>query len=402
MHRPLLLLLLLTLPAGAQETGVTGTLIRLGSIMDLTGETRSQGVGLRAGMEAALLNHRTQNRSIELIIANDAADSNRARAQAGVLSERGLFAMIGNLGSAGTHAALPILMEQELPVIGFLSGSEVLRSSPFAINFRPSYTQEIGAVVRPALDAGLEPDDLCLLIQDDEYGLAGLRGLIDSLADHADTGDKRRELESLLALDSPPLERNHLGPLGVYPRHTERVREAYDSLKLWERTRGASCQLVITAGHHAPISAFIAYAHYKGEDWLFSALSSTGAGSFQAALNERFITDGVIQTQVVPPVDAPLPLVAQARQVLGPAMDPIALEGYIVGRLFLAIADAVEGPLTRDNFLSTARGRLFNLDGLLLDFSDDNQGSDLVLTRYLDQSEFRFMDPSQLHHQFQR
>jgi hypothetical protein len=74
----------------------------------------------------------------------------------------------------------------------------------------------------------------------------------------------------------------------------------------------------------------------------------------------------------------------------------MALEGYIVGRLFLAVADAVEGPLTRTNFLAVVRGRLFSLDGLMLDFSQNNQGSDLVSLHYLQQSEFRATDANRL------
>lgn len=397
------LLLLLTLPVSAQETGVTNNLIRLGSIMDLTGDKRTEGLGLRTGLEAALLERSAQGRSIELVIANDAGDSERALAQARVLSERGVFAMIGNLGTSGTHAALPVLTEQGWPLIGFVSGSAQLRhAAARAVNFRASYAQEIEAVVQPALDAGLDPESLCVLMQDDEFGLAGLRALIEVLARTPGTAAQRNALDAILNEPAPLLARNYLGPVGIYPRQTERIREAYESLKLRERLSDRPCRLVITAGDAVPVAAFIAYARYQGEDWVFSALSSTGSASWRSALAEQRVHEGVIHTRVVPPVGTPLPLIAQARQALGPTPDAMALEGYIVGRLFLAIADAVEGPLTRENFLAVARGRLFSIDGLLLDFSDNNQGSDLVLARYLNQSEFVPLDPAQWRQWFQR
>ena len=38
------------------------------------------------------------------------------------------------------------------------------------------------------------------------------------------------------------------------------------------------------------------------------------------------------------------------------------------------------GPLTRESFLATLRGRRFDLGGLQMDYTSDNQGSDLVVT----------------------
>jgi len=391
-----LLLLLLSLPLSAQETGVSSTLIRLGTVVDLSGEQQAQGRSLRAGLEAALLERRTQGRHIELVIADHRSYSDHTPGLAQQLQEREIFALIGAHGTASVHAALPVL-DDEMLLIGAVSGSERLRNNVAnIINFRASYAQEIETVVQTALDAGLQPTDFCMVIQDDDYGLAGLRGLIARLGTRAAANEARRTLQFVLDTDGPLLERNNLGPVGIYSRHTERVREAYESLKYWEASQNVECRLVITAGYAAPVAAFIAYSRYKGQTWLVSALSNTGAAEFQEALSTLGIRDGVLQTQVVPSVNAPLPLVAQARQALGSTLDPGALEGYIVGRLFLAIADAVEGSLTRANFLAVARGRLFSLDGLILDFSRNNQGSDLVSLHYLQQSEFRVADANQL------
>jgi branched-chain amino acid transport system substrate-binding protein len=61
-----------------------------------------------------------------------------------------------------------------------------------------------------------------------------------------------------------------------------------------------------------------------------------------------------------------------------------SLEGYIAGRLFAVIGQAVEGELTREGFIHTLE-TMGNIDmgGVALSFgSDDHQGmDDIYLTR---------------------
>ena len=38
--------------------------------------------------------------------------------------------------------------------------------------------------------------------------------------------------------------------------------------------------------------------------------------------------------------------------------------------------------------MKTVRGQKFNLDGLILDFTNDNQGSDMVLMTYLKDGQY--------------
>ena len=96
-------------------------------------------------------------------------------------------------------------------------------------------------------------------------------------------------------------------------------------------------------------------------------------------------------TQVVPTLDSNLPIVQEARQALGSRFGYVSLEGYIVGKLFVAALEEIEGPLTRENFLNAVRGRTFEFGGLKLDFTDDNQASDLVVLTYLDRGGYRNM-----------
>jgi hypothetical protein len=70
----------------------------------------------------------------------------------------------------------------------------------------------------------------------------------------------------------------------------------------------------------------------------------------------------------------------------------VSLEGYIVGRMFLTILQKMEGDLTRENFMRAVRGQKLDIGGLQLDFSNDNQGSDLVQLTYLEGDEYKPLD----------
>ncbi len=96
-------------------------------------------------------------------------------------------------------------------------------------------------------------------------------------------------------------------------------------------------------------------------------------------------------TQVVPTLDSDLPIVQEARRALGDEFGYVSLEGFIVGKLFIAALERIGGPVTRASFLNAVRGRTFELGGLFLDFTDDNQASDLVALTYLDEDGYRNM-----------
>jgi hypothetical protein len=140
--------------------------------------------------------------------------------------------------------------------------------------------------------------------------------------------------------------------------------------------------VVITVGTYNAISKFAAYTRYKGEDWIISAVSFTGADNFHKALADAGINNRVIMTQVVPPLDSKLPIVVEARQRLGDQFGWVSLEGYIVGKLWLT---------GMAKFLAGVRGRKFDLGGLKLDFTTDNQGSDLVVLTNLTADGFKPM-----------
>lgn len=127
-------------------------------------------------------------------------------------------------------------------------------------------------------------------------------------------------------------------------------------------------------------------------------VSFTGAPTQPQAIKEAEITGAIIQTQVVPPLESTLPIVEEARKALGSRLDYLSLEGYMVGKLFLAIAAAVDGPLTRENFLKAARRSVYDIGSMKIDFTNGkNPGSDWVFLFHLkDDSTFVSAKPGDL------
>ncbi len=390
----LAMLLLGPLPAAA-ETGITPSKIRIGGVMDLEGRSRGLGQGMRTGILAAIDEEEVNGRTIEYLTLDDSYTPEKTVASTRQLLEEGVFLMIGNVGTPTAKVSLPILAENGVPAVGFFTGAGILRPGVGDIvNFRASYVQETRHVIDAALDAGAEPREICAYVQNDAYGMAGVEGIKRALAEREGTEAVIDTLDRILSLEGENPARNGLGPVGVYIRNTFEAREGFLSLKSWQEEHDVSCRLVVTVGTYNAIAQFTGYSRYEGEDWLVSAVSFTGADNLRDALGELHIEDNVVMTQVVPHTSSSLPIVEEARAALGDDLGYVSLEGYIVGKMFLEALRQVEGTLTRQSFLDAILGSRMYLGGLQLDFTSDNQGSDLVVPTILRDGRFETMTDS--------
>ena len=381
-------------PAWAQQ-GVTDRLIRIGGVMDLEGRSRGLGLGMKAGIEAAIRNQRVGGRRVEFVTLNDSYTPTKTIESTKALVTQGVFVMIGNVGTPTAKVSLPILAQSKVPAVGFFTGAGLLRpGAGDIVNYRASYVQETAAVIRAAIDAGVNPSQICAYVQNDAYGMAGVIGIKRALGALPGTEIMTKTLDVILQQQGENPPRNDLGPVGVYQRNTFTSRRGYQSLKNWEQVSNAPCKVVVTVGTYNAISKFAAYSRYKGQDWIISAVSFTGADNFHNALADAGINDRVIMTQVVPPLDSKLAIVTEARQSLGEQFGWVSLEGYIVGKLWLSAMQKVKGRITRAKFLDAVLGRRLDLGGLNLDYSNDNQGSDLVVLTSLTPDGFKPMSLS--------
>lgn len=381
--------------SGLAQQGVTDRLVRIGGVMDLEGRSRGLGLGMKAGIEAALRNQRVKGRRIEFVTLNDSYTPTKTIAATNALVTQGVFVMIGNVGTPTAKVSLPILAQAKVPAVGFFTGAGILRPGVGEIiNYRASYVQETSAVIRAAIDAGVSPAQICAYVQNDAYGMAGVTGIKRALSALPGTEVLTKTLDVILQQQGENPTRNNLGPVGVYQRNTFTSRGGYQSLKNWEQVSNAPCRVVVTVGTYNAIAKFAAYSRYKGDNWIISAVSFTGADNFHRALKDANISDRVIMTQVVPPLESKLPVVAEARQQLGEQFGWVSLEGYIVGKLWLTAMESIQGRISRSKFVGAIRGKRFDLGGLKLDYSNDNQGSDLVVLTNLSSDGFKPMSVS--------
>ena len=379
----------------AEDPGITSNTIRIGANMPLEGDSKFNGLALKQGIEAALSSRPVQGRRVEFAAINDFYEPTKSLEVIKQLIEKGIFLVLGSYGTPTTKAILPVLAENKVPLLGPYTGAAFTGPGD-VLNFRASYAKEVEAVADAAIAAGIKPTEVCAYAQNDAYGMAGVQGFRAALAKQPGTESIVAKVDQILSMPGDNPERNNIGPVGVYQRDTVSARPGYLSLKKWEADTGNRCRLIVTTAVYDPAATFMGYARLKGETWIFSSPSPAGGTRLVALLKEYGIRDQVIGTQIVPTPDSPLPVVVEARKALGEDLNYESLESYIVGKLFLTILRAIDGPLTRENFLKAARRQPYDIGGIPVDFTTDNQGSDFVLITYLRDGQFAAITPQEL------
>ena len=382
------------IPVYAGE-GVTNKEIRIAGVMDLKGRSKGLGNGMKKGIEAALRNKKIKGRKITFIALNDSYTPEKTIASTEDLIQQNILLFAGNVGTPTAKVSLPILARNKIPAVGFFTGAGLLRPGKGPIiNYRASYVQETKKVIEKALSQGVAAPEICAYVQNDAYGMAGVEGIRRALQNKENSQASLKKINKVLAMKGVNPPRNGVGSIGVYQRNSYLARDGYLSLKAWEKRQGVHCKLVVTVGAYTSIAKFIGYASYKGEDWTYSAVSFTGAENFRTALKEVGVTQKVIMTQVVPLLDNDLDIIGEAKSVLRNDFGYVTLEGYIVGKIILKGLQGITGQINRKNFMKAIKGHRFNIGGLKLDFTDDNQGSDLVMMTALVNGEWEAMSSS--------
>jgi len=345
------------------EPGVSADRITFGQSAAFAGPVAALGLGMRQGILAAFAEANAaggvNGRRLELVSYDDGYEPERAIANSRrLIDEDRVFALVGEVGTPTSKAALPIATETHVPFIGPFTGAAFLRDPALdnVINVRASYDQETEAWIEH-LTGDLGISRVAILYQDDSFGLAGRSGLIKAL-------DKRSI--SLVAE-------------GTYMRNTIAVKTALLAI------RSAKPQAVGLVGTYKACAEFIRLARGIGLDAVFINLSFVGSDALARELGKD--GEGVAITQVVPfPGDTGIPLVAayeRAMRLTDPqAAEPgfVSLEGYMVGRLVGQALGRPGEPVTRAGLLATVKEvGTFDLGGFTLSYGPgDNQGSDRV------------------------
>ena len=145
---------------------------------------------------------------------------------------------------------------------------------------------------------------------------------------------------------------------------------------------------IIMIGSYEPSAEFILWSKKVGMDAIFVNISFVNSNALAGALGSS--GEGVLVTQVVPfPLSESLAITKNyqiALQTFDSEVLPefFSYEGYLVGRLALLGLERAGADVTRDSFLQELRAlENVDMDGFLLNFGDDNQGSDRVFMTVL-------------------
>lgn len=352
----------------ARNARGSGDTITFGQSCALEGPAKALGRGMRLGITVAFAEANAGGgvggRRLALVTYDDGYEPEKAIANTRrLIDEDRVFALIGEVGTPTSKAAVPVAMEADIPFVAPFTGAQFLRE-PFErriVNVRASYFQETDALVeRFTRDLGYER--IAVFYQDDSYGRTGREGV-------------RRALEKRgLAIVAE----------GTYRRNTTNVKRGLLAIRKGEP------QAVIMIGAYAPCAEFIRLANRIRLGARYANVSFVGTTALAGALGSD--GRGVIVSQVVPfPKDTSVPLVAAYQRALrehGDGTGPgfVSLEGYVAGRLVVEALRRVPGEPTREKLLAAVyEGGPFELGGVRLDYGPgDSQGMDEVFLTELD------------------
>lgn len=356
--------------AGAGDPGVTDTEIKLGQSCAISGPAQALGTGMRDGLDACFARINAEGgiggRKVALVTRDDAYEPDKAvQSVRALLNDEKVFLIVGEVGTPTATAVVPICEENRAIFWAPFTGAEFLRS-PFnrlVVNVRASYFQETETLAALLVDR-LKKTRIACFHQNDSYGQAGLKGIVQALA--------KRKIE--------------LVATGNYERNTTAVKMGLLDI------RKENPEAVVMIGAYKACAEFIKLARRTGLDKaLFCNVSFVGTDALCAELGEA--GEGVIISQVVNfPMDASVPLVKEYQEALlkhRPDAKPgfVSLEGYMAGKLFCMAAKAAGKELTRDSLLRTLeQTQTFDLGGTILTFGEqDHQGMDQVFLTRIEQ-----------------
>jgi len=348
---------------GQSRTGA-GTIV-LGQSAALSGALSHAGRQFTQGAKLAFAqaNAAVQEgqRTVTLVTIDDGGDAQRCRANTReLLDKHNAFALFGYTSATTSLAALPLVMDADVPFFGPFTGAQRLRN-PFnrrVFHVRASYDDEMEVMVGHLSDLGLTR--IGIFHHNDNFGQAGSYAASKAL--------KARQLSPVAT--------------GLVDPYSTDVKAATQVLL------AARPQAIVQAGSAVSCAALIQQAREAGYGGTFHNLSSVGALALGSALGAA--AAGVMVSQVVPsPWQRSQPLTrdfftAMEQFKVELPVSYASLEGYFTARVFIAGLRQAEAQSSRGRFNSTILIDGFEslqtrVSGLAVAYSaQDHQGSRFV------------------------
>ncbi|MBI2769714.1 MAG: ABC transporter substrate-binding protein [Burkholderiales bacterium] len=169
--------------AGAQNAaGISKTEILIGSIQDLSGPLAGYGKQIRNGMQLRVDEANEQGgingRKLRLIVEDDGYDPKKAvLATQKMVSQDGIFAMVGHLGTAQNMASMPVQFEKNVinffPITAAREMYEPFHKLKYS-NAATYFDQMRIAAPRLVKDRSIKKP--CVIYQDDDFGIEVMKG----------------------------------------------------------------------------------------------------------------------------------------------------------------------------------------------------------------------------------
>ena len=305
--------------------GVSDREVLFGMASPLTGATRELGRQMKLGVETAFhaINDAggVHGRNLRLVAVDDGYEPTRTAAAMKQLHEKDqVFGIVGNVGTPTAAVAIPFALEHKMLFYGAFTGASLLRRDPpdrYVVNFRASYAEETHAVVNYLVKVRrVRPSQIAVFAQQDSFGDAGFAGVAKAM----------RQLRT---------DRGAILRVG-YPRNTIDVAEAVKQVV--EHT--VPIRAIVMVGTYRACAKFIEKMRELNPRLIFTNVSFVGSTALAEELKllgPQF-AEGVIVTQVVPPVESHSTAVLRYKAALekyfpGETPDYVSLEGYLAAQV---------------------------------------------------------------------
>lgn len=347
--------------ASAQgSTGVTANKILLGQSAALTGPAAQLGIQMRNGIKAYLnyVNEKggVHGRRIELITLDDGYEPSRSAPNTKKLIEEvKVFGLIGYVGTPTTAAAMPILTQLKVPLVGPFTGAEILRVpfNRYIFHVRASYYDETERIIKQVVSIGGK--NIAVFYQNDSYGQAGLKGV--------ELATQRRDMK--------------ISALGTVERNTIDVAAAVKAIN------AVKPDAVVMISAYTSCAEFIRQMKKAGSTATFYNVSFVGSKALLDALGKE--GSGVAISQVAPfPWGRAVPVVKEYQRLSAKAgftdYNFSAMEGFLAAKVFVEGLRRTGRNLTREAFISAMeKMQSVDLGGFYIGYSPTNHaGSNFV------------------------
>lgn len=345
---------LLSFPAFGQVPGVTAKSILLGQSAAFSGPAAQLGIQMNIGTKAYLdhINARggVYGRKIALKTRDDRYEANLcADATTKLIEEDKVFALISYVGTPTTAAAMPIITKAKVPLVGPFTGAELLRTpvNRYIFNVRASYYDETEKIVDLLVSNG--NTNIAVFYQDDNYGLAGLKGVEIAMA--------KRNLK--------------ISALGKVERNTIKVEDAVKSINA-ARPGG-----VVMISAYTSVAEFVRQMKKAGSITQFYNVSFVGSKALADALKDEGYGITISQVVPFPWSSSGVRVVKEYQEIMTKAGNTdfnfSSLEGFIVGKVMVEGLKRAGKDLTREKLIAALEGmNNVDLGEFVISFSPTN------------------------------